>query len=35
MTGPFSVDIEGSHDMTWMMHSLRTLLQINTKTNVM
>ena len=35
MTGPFKVGIEGSHDMTWIMHSLRPLLQINTKINMM
>ena len=35
MAGPFKVGIEGSYDMTWIMHSLRALLQINTKINMM
>ena len=35
MTGTFRVGIEVRHHMTWVMHSLRPLLQIITKTNMM
>ena len=34
MTGPFRVGIEGSHGMTWIMHNLSPLLEINTKMNM-